>query len=1084
MRSQRLYFLLVKLLLILTFSGFNFSVNAQFSEEAGFFPITNFTPEDYGNALPQNWDIVQDKRGVMYFANNECVLEYDGIRWKRYNVTNETAVQSLAIDQNDRIYVGAINEFGYLAPNSYGDLEYVSLLPNIENSLRFFNEIRNISISSEGIYFHSNSHIFFWNGKKMDFWLAGDKYFHTSFLINDQLIINVSGEGLHIIKENELVKLKNTEIFADKAIFSITPYEKDNYLVVTKSNGFYKAKFNDEMSEINVISLSKDIKEVLQDYLLYNAVKISDNAYSIGTWGSGLLIYQNGQIVQLITKKSGLGDEVINSQFLDKDNNLWLTLSDGITKIEIKSPLTNFTEELGVDGTIEAIARFNGNLYLATERGLLLLLDEWSNSKKIYEQNKFKKIEKFEGGLWDLMDYNVDGENYLLIASNEGIFQMDKNNNFKFIYRCYPWRMYHSKTNSKRVFIARSDGLTSLLRKNKQWTVEYEFPEIDEEVFSVYEDKAGDLWLGTAGMGVLKIEQVSKDDFKDIIVKRFDISNGLPENCDFYVTFYDNKILLGTDQGIFEQIEGMDSFAVSKRFPPELTDEDRIITRMKPDKYGKLWVTTFIESDRMIEAGYVLSDSSSSGYKWVDTPFNTISKGDLYSIHFDQDDIIWFGGSEGLYRYDPKVEKDYKKDFASLIRLNIIGEDSTIFFGSYFNENGYVSTIQPEVLKPTLKYKYNSLEFEFAAQNPEIEYPVLFSYFLEGYDKKWSDWSEEAKRYYTNLDEGEYTFKVKAKNIYEHRSQEASYEFVIKPPWYRTILALLSYLLLFIALIYVIVTQYTKYLRGVIKLKTKEIRHQKEVVELKNEEIMDSIKYAKRIQTALLPPEEILEESKTEHFILFKPRDIVSGDFYWFRKIGDFIVIVAADCTGHGVPGAFVSMLGMAFLNEISVEIKEVKADDILNRLRALIIKSLRQKGQEGESKDGMDIALYVIDKKNMKIQFAGANNPLILIRNKELEQVKGDRMPIGFHLVMDDFKNNEIDIEKGDMLYTFSDGYQDQFGGEKGSKFMIKKLKQLMVEICEKPVEEQRQILDDTIENWKGTEEQVDDIILIGVRI
>ncbi|MFC2151107.1 SpoIIE family protein phosphatase [Bacteroidota bacterium] len=1084
MRSQRLYFIFIKLLLILIFSEINYTSSAQFSEEAGFFPITNFTPEDYGNALPQNWDIVQDKRGVMYFANNECVLEYDGIRWKRYNVTNETAVQSLAIDKNDRIYVGAINEFGYLAPNSLGDLEYVSLLPNIENSLRFFNEIRNICINSEGVYFQSNSHIFFWNGEKMDFWLAGDNYFHTSFLINDKLIINISGKGLHAILDNELIKLKKTEALVDKAIFSIIPYEKDNFLLVTKSNGFYKAKFNDTMTEINVSPLDEHNQEILKDYLLYNAIKISDNTYSIGTWGSGLLIYQNGQIVQLITKKSGLGDEVINNQFLDKDNNLWLALSDGITKIEIKSPLTTFTEELGVDGTIEAIARFNKNLYLATERGLLLLLDEWSDSKKIYEQNKFKKIAKFEGGLWDLMDYNVDGENYLLIASNEGIIQMDKHQNFNLFHSCYPWRMYQSQQNPHRVYIGTDYGLISIIRKNRKWNVEYEFPQIDEVVISICEDDKGNLWLGTYGMGVLYLEFATKNSFKGIKVNRYNASNGLPENCDFQVTYFDDKVLFGTDQGIFEQFENTDSFAISKRFPPELTSKDRIITKMKPDKYGKLWITTFIQSQRMIEAGYVLKDSS--GYKWIETPFNTIAQGDLFSIHFDEDDIVWIGGSEGLYRYDPSVKKNYQKDFAALIRLNIIGEDSTIFFGSYFDENGYVTTIQPSVLKPILKYRYNSLEFEFAAQNTEIEYPILFSYYLEGYDKKWSEWSEEAKRYYTNLNQGDYVFRVKAKNVYEHESEEAAYEFSIKPPWYQTIVAYISYFFALLALIYVIVTQYTKYLRGVIKLKTKEIRHQKEVVEQKNEEIMDSIKYAKRIQTALLPPKEILEESDTDHFILFKPRDIVSGDFYWFRKIGDLIVIAAADCTGHGVPGAFVSMLGMAFLNEISVEIKEVKADKILNFLRALVIKSLRQTGKEGESKDGMDIALYVIDKKNMKLQFAGANNPLVIIRDGEIIQIKGDRMPIGYHIIMDEFKNNEIDLQKGDMMYTFSDGYQDQFGGEKGSKFMIKKMKQLMVEKCHLPVEEQHKFFDETIEEWKriGNEEQIDDIILLGVRI
>lgn len=1066
---------------ILLFIGINKVINAQFSEESGFFPITNFFPEDYGNALPQNWDIVQDKRGVMYFANNECVLEYDGIRWKHYTVANETPVQALAIDQNERIYVGAINELGYLSPNKYGDLEYKSLLKHIPDSLRNFHEIRNIEVSSKGVYFQSNSHIFFWNRNEMYYWLANDKYFHTSFLINGHLVINIEDEGLYAIKQNKLNKLKNTESIKGKSIYSLLPFEKDYYFAVTENSGIYKIRFDNELTEIEAIPLGNQLKKTLKGYALFNAVKIGDNTYSIGTWGSGLLVYQNGKIVQLITKRSGLGDEVITNQFMDKDNNLWLTLSDGITKIEINSPLTTFTEKLGVDGTIEAIDRFNGKLYLATERGLLQLYNEWPNKNKIYEQNKFRKIKEFAGGLWDLLSYEDGQDKFLLIATENGIVQMDKNMSFTDVYECSPWNIYQSKNNPNRLFIGRVGGLTSLIRKNRNWIVEYEFPEISEEVFSICEDKDANLWLGTIGMGVVKVASINGTNFKNIKINRYDITKE-PEKIDSYVCYFEDKVLVGTDQGIFERAEGKDSFVVSKRFPPQLIDKDRIITRMKPDKYGKLWVTTFIETSRIIEAGYVLSDSS--GYKWIDTPFNTISKGDLFSIHFDLDGIVWFGGSEGLHRYDPTVKKDYQKDFASLIRLNIIGEDSTIFFGSYFDENGYITTIQPDVLKPTLKYKFNSLKFEFSAQNPEIEHPVLFSYYMEGYDKQWSDWTEKDEERYTNLHEGTYMFRVKAKDIYEHQSEEASYEFIIKPPWYRTWLAFISYFIFLTFLIYVIVTQYTRYLRGVIKLKTKEIRRQKEIVEHKNEEIMDSIKYAERIQAALLPPKEILEELRTEHFILFKPRDIVSGDFYWFREIGSFIVIVAADCTGHGVPGAFVSMLGMAFLNEIAVQINEVKANDILNKLRAQVIKSLRQTGKEGESKDGMDIALYVIDRKNMKLQFAGANNPLILIRNGEIIQVKGDRMPIGYHIVMDEFKNNELDIEKSDMLYTFSDGYQDQFGGKDGSKFKIKKLKELMVEICNKPVGEQHIILDETIEKWKGTEEQIDDILLIGVRI
>lgn len=223
-----------------------------------------------------------------------------------------------------------------------------------------------------------------------------------------------------------------------------------------------------------------------------------------------------------------------------------------------------------------------------------------------------------------------------------------------------------------------------------------------------------------------------------------------------------------------------------------------------------------------------------------------------------------------------------------------------------------------------------------------------------------------------------------------------------------------------------------------------------------------------------------------EGFILFLPRDFVSGDFYWLGEKNGKIITVAADSTGHGVPGAFISMLGIAFLNNIIIAKGIVSAAEILNQLRSEVIFALKQKGQEGEQKDGMDIALHVIDLKAMKLEFAGANNPMIMIRDNELIQVKADRMPIGIHeRVNEPFTNHVIDLQKGDVFYTFSDGFQDQFGGPANKKFMIKRLKELFLEIHQKPMEEQRTILHRTFFEWISYDsEQIDDVIVTGIRI
>jgi len=250
-------------------------------------------------------------------------------------------------------------------------------------------------------------------------------------------------------------------------------------------------------------------------------------------------------------------------------------------------------------------------------------------------------------------------------------------------------------------------------------------------------------------------------------------------------------------------------------------------------------------------------------------------------------------------------------------------------------------------------------------------------------------------------------------------------------------------------------------------------------------EITDSIHYASRIQRAVLPPKEYLQKILTDHFILFKPRDIVSGDFFWLSEKNNKIYVVAADCTGHGVPGAFMSMLGVAFLNEIINQGEFLHANEILNMLRSHIIQSLHQTGKEGENQDGMDMSFYILDKENMELEFSGANNPLIIIRSGEVIELKGDRMPIGIHANHEDPFNMQLyKVEKGDIVYSFSDGFPDQFGGPDNKKYMIKRLKNTLKEINPLSMDEQMTTLDKAFMDWKHTNDQIDDILVIGVKI
>jgi serine phosphatase RsbU (regulator of sigma subunit) len=273
-------------------------------------------------------------------------------------------------------------------------------------------------------------------------------------------------------------------------------------------------------------------------------------------------------------------------------------------------------------------------------------------------------------------------------------------------------------------------------------------------------------------------------------------------------------------------------------------------------------------------------------------------------------------------------------------------------------------------------------------------------------------------------------------------------------------------------------------LTELVNIRTAEVIRQSQVIAEKNKELTDSLNYAKRLQAAILPKRDAIHRAFPDSFIVYQPKDIVSGDFYSFEIQEGREIIAAADCTGHGVSGAIMSMIGHALLKQIVAEKKITDPSQILHRLNEGVIEALKQ--SENNTHDGMDIALCSFDMKNRKLVFAGANRPLWLIRRGELQTVASDKLPIG-GLQIDrsrPFTNNVLDLEAGDAIYIFSDGFADQFGGEMGKKLMTKKFKEILLSIYTRPMAEQGTYLCDFIKNWMGPYEQVDDLLVIGIRI
>lgn len=1053
--------------------------------------IKNYSPNDY-NAAEQNWAICEDKRGVVYVGNNDDgILEFDGSTWNKIPISNGSIVRSLAYSDDDIVYVGGVDEFGYLAPDINGDMQYHSLVNQLDSI--YFKDVWKIFTIDKNVYFCSDRDIYQYKNKRLTKHYRGPKGTFLSFQIDNQIYWGSFFEGLFEMSEDTFAIANGGEFYKDKDIFVMLPWSENEIFIGTNGQGVYIYNTETGLSK-NFSELGKKYKKlstILNNSFLYNGIKLNNGMYAIATLDNGCLVFnQDGKLLYKFDKENGLQDLTIINLFESGNGHLLLGLNKGISFIELSTPFNKLGPEYGIEGIILDVIRYDETLFVSTNIGLYYLdYDEndlpyfgkvpldWSvNDLEVFKREgvKDKLIIGTSFGVWEYKSTSIEPD---YISEDE--------------YECEV--LFQSKISPSKLYIANKFGLAYLEYKNGIWHDHKKVhKDITSEINSIVELHDGTLWLGTTLKGVIKLTP-------DQVIERYGVEQGLPDLRGNKVYEIDNQIICATKKGVYYLNTKENKFEKYQGFGEKYDRSNDEIKSIDFIKDNEFWIV-LVDKDTEIEYIEKLTISQDRIVTIQNIPFKRLINNSFYTIAFDDSNGTWIGTSDAIYNYQEQLQDDFIQYYSNLIRKVEIGIDSVVFHGTFYNDtaNLIVDLEQPDELKNIVKYKNNSFNFYYSTPYIPTD-EVKYSYKLDGFDEDWSSWDDKTEKGYTNLNNGHYTFMVKAKNIYGIESEVVNYEFTIKPPWYKTIVAYFFYLVLAVLIIIVIVKIYTRRLElekirleQIVKERTEEVVKQKEEIEQqrdeiadKNRSITDSIEYASRIQTAVLPSDEFANEILPEHFILFRPRDIVSGDFYWMTKKDNLLVVIAADCTGHGVPGAFMSMLGVSFLNEIVNRHDVSSAGAILTQLRADVKKTLGQEGKEGEAKDGMDIALCIVDLGKMKMQYAGAYNPLYLYRNNELVEVKADRMPIGIYIKeKESFTNNELDLQKGDVFYIFSDGYQDQFGGEDGSKFKTKNFKQLLLEIHQKPMAEQREILDKRIDEWRGSWEQVDDIIILGVRV
>lgn len=948
--------------------------------------------------------------------------------------------------------------------------------------------------------------------------------------------IGTNGGGVYSYFDNKLTEYTEQQGLPNNSVRCITQDNKGQMWFGTTGGGacmFDGTSFHllGEEEGLN----STIIHTIFQDK--------HDNIY-LGTDDGGVNIY-DGKTVEYITKKRGLSSDCIISIHEDKDENLWLgTYDSGLCMYNGEEIRIYNTEHGLTNNYILSITEDNsGSLWLATYGGGVCKFNNKSfrhyTAKEGMGANTVRSIVEDNNGTLCFSTYGdglifYNGERFDHFTDNEGL----PSNRFKASVKDSNAVWFATEDNGAvrfdgtkmELFTERtglvSDYLLSICR-SKDGNVWFgtdekgvccyngkEFYTFEEEeglsdgiISSIIQDKTGHMWFATKGSGVCN--------YDGEFFKWYTTKSGLSSN---YITcMYEDKdgnIWFGTEG------KGVDilSAATINSSQPSFENisiknglSDNTIRSMIQDKTGHFWIATERGLNYLIR---IKDEIDVHTYTSVD---GLKANNFFNSVVIDKKNVIWWGNGKALTNLhldnfklpaatpviqlnNIEVEKSFVdfyalKDTSRSKEHMIVGEKDKknlrkIQFDGIEKYYNY-----PKGL--VLPHNLGQIEFEFSALDWNGPDKIKYQYMLVGADEDWSPLITENKAFYNSISNGDYTFRVKAVGISGKWSDTFEYSFSVLPPWYKHPMAYAAYVIGFIFVVFGFNSVRTKQLKirqqeleRTVAERTAEVVQQKELIEEKQIEILDSISYAKRIQNAMLASDHVFSKNLNSYFVLFQPKDIVSGDFYWASPIenGKF-VMVTADSTGHGVPGAMMSMLNISCLNEAINERKLSSPAAILNHSRQRIISSLAQDGSEEGGKDGMDCSVMVFDFNNNKMTIAMANNPVWIVRvidgKKELIEFKPDRMPVGKH-TRDNVPFTEIvvDLIKDDSIYALTDGFCDQFGGPNAKKYTYKRLKEELIKIEDMHCNEKKEYLMSTFENWKGSQEQIDDVLIIGVKV
>ena len=767
-----------------------------------------------------NFSLVQIKEKLIFIGNSNGVIQLDG---KNSTLIKIKGVKSLTLGTDNKIYIGALNQFGILTTNSNGHLIFKSLIDSNFIDPLSLGQIKKVFTYKNDIVFCSETAIYRWNGNKIDILKDGNLPVDL-FKANNTIYSYLPNEGLRRLLGDEFTQLPNSMFFADKPILDIFPFSNNQLLVLTKDSPLFYIVDN-----MTVTPFLTEVNEFISLNHYKSGSLLNDGTLALATRFAGIIIVdKNGKIINHINETHGLLSDNVNFLYQDEENNLWALHNSGLSRIEYPSAYCYYHTNAGIKGAINDIIEFNNTIYIATSLGVFLEKKDFLKNNNPIQDKLFFSIEGINSSC--LAFHKL--ENHLFVTTAFGIFEIiDDKSILRFKNTHQILSVLHLKNHPDYLLLGTIKGLYALRYGNNSFLKIGKLNSIDFPINSIAEDNDGSIWFAGNTNDIYCIYSFTEYS-PEIIYDYFPITLSNQNYLDWIrLITIDEGVLFSTSEGLYRFDKQNSAYCLDTFLGLDFLNKIKFAYPIVEDNKMNLFIN-LVDKLTLQNKTFRIKRSENEPLKAFPLAINRLNDFIITQIKADSNGTIWFGGINELIKYKPELDFNYNDSLSLFFKKITIGTDSVIYnFSEIFFSGKPITDSKPK----KISYNKNSIQFNFSSTDYVSEKGLCFQYKLDGTDVNWSEWEYTNQKVYTNLHEGKYTFRVKAKNVFDVESPEINYQFIIKPPFYRTTLAYIIYLIFFTFVGLIIIKWRAYYfarerfkLENIINERTEEVVIQKE----------------------------------------------------------------------------------------------------------------------------------------------------------------------------------------------------------------------------------------------------------------